>query len=132
MIYTMGYSGRKLKDIEQFAERLDVVIFDIRYSPRSRNPEFSGKRLAEVLGERYRHIRDFGNRNYKGGPIELVDFDAGLHLIEQEQRAVILMCVCGDPAICHRTVIAARLRELGYEVEEVGELKPPEAQLPLF
>lgn len=118
-IYTLGYSGRKAKDIKHIAEELDAVVFDIRYSPRSRNPDFSGKRLRELLAERYQHIRAFGNSNYRSGPIALVDFDAGLEAIRQSEKPVILMCVCKDAVICHRTTIAEHLRALGFEVSEI-------------
>ena len=119
-VYTLGYSGRKPAEILQIAEGLDAVVFDVRFSPRSRVPHWSRKRLTELLGDRYLHIRALGNRNYRGGPIELEDFPAGLELIQDSERPVILMCACKDPAICHRSTIADMLRGVGLEVAELG------------
>ena len=119
-VYTLGYSGRKPAEILQIAEELDATVFDVRFSPRSRVPHWSRKRLTEFLGDRYRHVRALGNRNYRGGPIELEDFPAGLELIQDSERPVILMCACKDPAICHRSTIADMLRGVGLEVAELG------------
>lgn len=124
-VYTIGYGGRKPSEIKQIAEALDAIVFDIRFSPRSRNPQWAGKNVKALLGDRYHHVREFGNRNYKGGAIELVDFDAGRGLIEDSSRPVILMCVCKDPACCHRTTIAEQLRAEGFEVEEYADLPRP-------
>jgi uncharacterized protein (DUF488 family) len=127
-VYTAGYSGRSLAALRQLAETLDATIFDVRFSPRSRHPQFSGPRLAEVLGERYVHVPAFGNRNYKGGPVEIVDYEAGRALVAAHPRPVILLCVCRDPATCHRTVIARRLAGQGFLVRELDE--PPRAAQP--
>ena len=37
---------------------------------------------------------------------------------------VILLCVCKDPAVCHRTLLGEKLREMGYTVKEI-DLKFP-------
>lgn len=127
MIYIMGYSGRTLAQLKQIAEEKDATIFDIRFSPRSRNPQFSGKRMAEELGDRYMHVRQLGNRNYKGGPVALVDYEAGKQMILNHRRNVILVCVCRDHVTCHRTDIARKLRAEGHQVEEIplpGAKKP--------
>ena len=121
-VYTLGYSGRSPAEIRQFAEGLDAIVFDVRFSPRSRVPHWSRKRLSEFLGDRYQHVRALGNRNYRSGPIELEDFPAGLALIQDSERPVILMCACRDSASCHRTTIAGMLREIGMEVSELGFL----------
>lgn len=137
-IYTMGYSGRTIGQILEIAEEKNATVFDIRYSPRSRNPQFSGKRMAEMLGDRYMHCRAFGNKNYKGGPVELLDYAAGLGMIVNHSRPnVILLCVCRDHATCHRTTIARKLRADGYQVEEIPlpgakKAKPKFTQLTLL
>ncbi|NIV38008.1 MAG: hypothetical protein GWN58_53920 [Anaerolineae bacterium] len=41
------------------------------------------------------------------------------------------MCVCKDPAICHRTLIAGRLEMEGFETEELNVQKPKPQQLKL-
>jgi uncharacterized protein (DUF488 family) len=130
-IYTLGYSGRTPAALKAIIDNLDAMLFDIRFSPRSRDPRWARKNIEALLGpDRYRHVKALGNVNYKGGPIEFVDFAAGLELIKQSPRPVVLLCVCKDPAICHRTVAATRLRELGFTVTEVGQAKAdPPAQI---
>ena len=132
-VFTIGYSGRKPAEIKLLAEELDATVFDVRFSPRSRVPHWSRKRLTESLGDRYRHVRALGNRNYRSGPIELEDFPAGLALIQESDRPIILMCACKDPAICHRTTIAEKLRKVGMQVAELDSGPPAgPQQLELF
>ncbi|MBN1485299.1 MAG: DUF488 domain-containing protein [Chloroflexia bacterium] len=128
-VYTFGYSGKKPEQLERIASELDAVVFDVRYSPRSRNPLWNGKKLAALLGDRYRHVRALGNRNYRGGPVEIEDLAAGIQAIRSSKRPVILMCVCSDVERCHRTFIGEHLRTLGFEVRELSDLP---VQLELF
>ena len=72
-LYTYGYSGRTPHKLQTLAKQLEAVVADIRFSPRSRIPDWSGGRLQKLLGDRYRHLPALGNRNYKGGPVEFVD-----------------------------------------------------------
>lgn len=125
-VYTLGYSGRKPAEIKKIAEKLNAVVFDIRFSPRSRAPQWTKKRLTEVLGiTGYMHLKALGNANYKnGGPIEFVDFEAGLQAIEASSRPVILMCGCKSPNGCHRTTAARQLIEQGFNVKEYGKNGP--------
>lgn len=125
-VYGIGYSGRTPDEIKALAEALDATVFDVRFSPRSRVPHWSGKRLSALLGTRYQHVRAFGNANYKGGPIAIVDFEAGLRLILESPKSVILMCVCKNPAICHRTTIGSKLSGAGFQFTE---LNGPGAQM---
>ena len=118
-VYTAGYGGRHFEDMVAWLDALDADLFDIRFSPRSRNPVWSGTELAKRLGDRYVHVLAFGNRNYKGGPVDLMDYEAGKRQVLNWPRPVILLCVCTDPTHCHRTTVAARLREDGCTVEEL-------------
>ena len=123
-IYTLGYSGWKLEQIEAEAQRLDAVIVDVRLKASSRIPTFRGSVLQKRFGESYRWIPAFGNRNYRGGPIEIVDFHAGLaevRKIAAAGRNVILMCMCRDAEMCHRKIVAEWLAEaLQAEVEHLS------------
>ena len=128
-VYTMGYYGKGVSEIQRLALSLNAVVFDIRLSPTSRQPQFSGRNLSRVLGDRYRHVRSLGNLNYKGGRVQIADFEAGFHQIVESQQAVILLCVCKHAEKCHRTIIAQMLRERGIEVVEVdGSRCDPEVR----
>lgn len=129
-VYTIGYTGRKPEEVKRIVRDMDAVLFDIRFSPRSRIPQWAGSNVSALVGVgNYRHVKALGNANYKGdGPVELVNYPAGLAAILASTRPVILMCACGNPATCHRTVVAHMLAADGLEVVEISS-KP---QLHLF
>ena len=117
-IYTLGYSGWKIEDVEAVLERLAAILVDVRMVPRTRwQPQWNAAVLHARLGDRYVWLREFGNRNYKGtfGQIEIVDFPAGeqhLRELTATGKAVVLLCGCPDANLCHRKVLAERLAEL--------------------
>lgn len=120
-LYTVGYQGLKVDELKATAEKLGAMLADVRYSPRSRDPNWSGKRLAEALGDRYCHLQSLGNRNYKGsgGEIELEDIDQGTLAVKLllEKQPVILMCACWNLQECHRKVVSEIIAQrLGCEV----------------
>ena len=123
-IYTLGYSGWKIEAIASLLNRLDALLVDVRLSPRSRNPVFSGKRLSERFGNRYIHLREFGNANYRqaDAPVKLLKFERGLQgmslaMLQEGVADVILLCACRDVNVCHRKVVAGRLAEtMGGEI----------------
>lgn len=113
-IFTFGYSGASLFDLTCLSERFDATVIDTRYSRRTRNVQFSVKRLAAGLKDHYVHFREFGNLNYKnGGPIKLADPDLGIAKATPilRSRSVILLCVCRSPERCHRSLVARLLAE---------------------
>ncbi len=124
-VFTAGYTGRTVAQLLEAAQTLNADVMDIRFSPRSRNPVWSGSRLAESLGDRYRHLRAFGNANYKeleGPGTVLVDAEEGVRAVRstlESGRNVILLCACKDPAGCHRTDVAALLRSRDIECDEL-------------
>lgn len=129
-LYTIGYAKLSPDRLKAQAERLNAVLVDIRFSPASRRPEWSGKRLRELLGERYVHVKALGNINYKGGPIRYVDLDGGTQAIAAllEQRPVILMCVCADVETCHRKGAAEHIADtLGVNLLHLGSDGHPSA-----
>jgi hypothetical protein len=126
LVYTTGYSTRTPAQIKQIAETLDAIIFDIRFSPKSRVAHWSGQALAQLLGPRYKYVHALGNRNYqnRNEPVEIVAYEEGKVLIEQSELPVILLCACSPQAYltCHRTVIGRRLQAAGFEVQELTTL----------
>jgi hypothetical protein len=113
-IYTLGYSGLSPADLLRLAETRDLVVLDIRYSPRSRRPEWTRARLSALLGARYVHLPELGNVNYRGdGPIVLADPAQGVQRAAAylAQRDVLLLCACRDLATCHRLPASELLAE---------------------
>lgn len=142
-VYTIGYAGRKPDELKAIVEEHDAMLFDIRFSPFSRDPQWAGRALTALLKDRYVHVKALGNANYKnGGPITILDYPSGLTAILHSPRPVMLLCVCGNPSTCHRTTVAGMLREHGCTVTEIGHVfkpivappKPPkpQAQMTLF
>ena len=127
-IYTLGYVGWKMEDIEATVNRLDAILVDVRMVPRSRAPIWNGSTLHKRLGDRYVWLREFGNRNYKGtvDQIEIADFPAGLERLQAiaaTGRAVVLLCGCPAVSTCHRKVLADWLAK-AWKVEVVHLTRP--------
>ena len=78
MIYTLGYTGITLAQLQALLDAHQAILVNIRYRPSSRNPSFRQHALQGRLGSRYVHVGALGNRNYQGGPIAIVDLDAGI------------------------------------------------------
>ena len=112
-LYSYGYIGTSPADLLALVERTGAVVFDVRFRPLSRDPRWCKGNLQRLLGERYFHVKAFGNPAYKEDRIELVDFEAGALLVEASPHPVILLCACRDPKTCHRTVVATLLCDRG-------------------
>jgi len=76
-----------------------------------------------TLGYQRWTVRAVGNRHDKGGPTDVVNYEAGkaaVVALGREYSAVVLMCVCANLRACHRLEVATRLGdELGVQVEHV-------------
>ena len=112
LIFTFGYSGASLAQLKWLSERFEATVVDTRYSTSTRRVDFSAQRLEAVLKERYVHIPEFGNVNYKnGGPVKLADPKLGISRISGilSSGSVILLCVCASWEECHRSDVAQLL-----------------------
>jgi len=108
-IYTMGYLGWTLDDMEATAVRLDAVFVDVRMQPRSRIGCYNSGVLHQRFGERYQWVRELGNVNYKGGPIQFLNLEAGaakVRALLDTGKPVILLCGCPKLDECHRKILA--------------------------
>ncbi len=135
-IYTMGYQGWTPAAFCRAVRARDGLLVDVRYAARSRNRAWTKSALLEEFGERYLHVRDLGNVNYRavGRPIEIADLEAGAKTVESlltmVPGALILLCACKDVATCHRKVVADALAErFGMDVEHI---EPPAEPPGLF
>lgn len=134
-VYTFGYERRKPAEIREEAKRLDAVVIDVRFSPRSRAVGWSLTELKRMLGPQYVHMKALGNLNYRRPhrPWVIVDAAGGIEAVTaflRTGRNVILLCYEERPETCHRSAIAQQIADhAGCEVEH---LLPEHYQLGLF
>jgi uncharacterized protein (DUF488 family) len=131
-LYTLGYHSWTLRDVIETVAMHQAILLDIRYSPMSWQPQWSRKSLLAALGEHYLHVPALGNRNYRGGEIEIVNYEAGRELVREQLcigRNVILMCVCADLSTCHRLQVARRLED-DLRLPQTRHLEPPITRAP--
>ena len=135
MLLTVGYQRRELAELVALLTDHGVeVLVDVRETPRSRKPGFSGRRLAEALtdaGIEYRHEPSLGvpqeeRDAFRTG--EPAAHHAYLRRVEEagdlvaelvataRRRHVALLCLERDEADCHRGLLASRMRELDPSV----------------
>jgi uncharacterized protein (DUF488 family) len=114
-IYTLGYGGGFYRAaLQQAANHAKQgIIVDTRHVPYTKLVGFAQDDLRREYGKRYVHIPELGNKNYQGGPIELVNEEAGLNKLEVllAQYPILLLCGCTDIIRCHRRYIALKLQE---------------------
>jgi uncharacterized protein (DUF488 family) len=113
-IYTLGYAGWAPTTLCEHVLALDATLVDVRIAPTSKSPQWRREALQALLGERYRHLPDLGNRNaFNGGPVALRNPERAVALIAAliVRGPVVLLCGCADPQHCHRSVAAAFLAE---------------------
>lgn len=111
LLYTLGYGMFGAGPIIEQLVKLGVIIYDIRFSPRSRVHRWRKPFLQNWLKDSYIHLPELGNIHYTqpGLGIELADPATGVPLIVQplrEGRHIALMCVCKEHGTCHRRIAA--------------------------
>ena len=131
-IYTLGYAHWSIENVANRIDDLEAILVDVRHSPHSTKPGFTQTDLQARFGDRYVHLRAFGNVNYKGGPIELAAPEHGLRVVKELPAPPVLMCGCQNPASCHRAVVADFLS--GHLKVPIEHLRAPSerAQPDLF
>lgn len=144
-LLTFGYLGHSTDALAvALAAIPNVLLVDVRLVPFARDRQWARTSLAVQFGARYRHLRAFGNRNYKrdGALIELEDVPAGVRallaatrpLLERGEPTVVLLCACRVRAGCHRDAVVAELvRQLGaIDQGELTIAQPASHQLALW
>lgn len=134
VLFTVGYEGR---DVEEFVELLKShgieMVVDVRELPLSRKRGFSKTPLAtrlEAAGIAYVHMPSLGcdrdlrawyrkTRDVPGFAARFAEYlrTQGDALEDLRERALThrlcLVCFERDPAVCHRSIVADRVRHEG-------------------
>lgn len=135
-IYTIGYTGLTLPKLQAILAKHNAILIDARFSPRSRHQVWNMTNLMATFGKDYISVTAWGNKNYKGGPVEIVNYQVGKRRMIaalEVKPTIFIMCACKDFTLCHRTTIADMLRADGFTVTEYGTDKAPlPKQTPLF
>src|SRR4051794_28458426 len=140
-VWTIGYE--RLLPAELVAELRAAGVqrlIDVRYRPQSRRPGMSKTRLGQLLGDHgiaYEHRRALGTppdiRWYFRNPREAEGREAFREHVEATASGELdalaaeldaappsaLLCLEGDPAGCHRRVVAEQLLRRRPELEVI-------------
>ena len=140
IVFTIGYEGRSSDAFRSTLVDNDIGrLVDVRQMPRSRKPGFSKGSLSQLLSEsgiEYVHLEPLGSpraareKLNETGDLSsfldsykehLVNVSAGINALVRlaDEMPTAIMCLERDASKCHRSVIAARLRELGFEVKNL-------------
>lgn len=125
-IFTTGYAGKDISDLKPLIERLDAMLFDIRFAPYSEIMHWRKVYLKALLGEKYRHIPNLGNRTFKEDKITIQNLHLGIETLLNLEMNVVLMCACELAEDCHRRVIVQELSKREFETFELSDWKTDE------
>ncbi len=128
-IFTTGYTAKDINDLRPMLDALNAVLVDIRFAPYSQVLQWRQIYLKVLLGSKYLHIPNLGNRTFKEEKITIQNLGLGLETVFSLNKNVLLMCVCETAEKCHRRVITAELNKRGIETEEISNWKPAAANL---
>ncbi len=128
-IFTTGYTGKDIGDLKPLLEVLDAMLIDVRFSPFSRIMHWRKVYLKALLGEKYRHIANLGNRTYLEEKITIQNLNLGIETVLHLPFNVVLMCACEKPENCHRRLIIAELDNRKVATEEISNWKTGDASM---
>lgn len=128
-VYPIGYSaGGSSEYIASLMAQPKMLLIDTRLMPTSWQIEWKQPTLTAKYGVRYRVAgKMLGNKNYKGGPIDIVDLATGIRGLKMyldEGHDLILLCTCTTYSTCHRSRIVDALQEVRPSVQVVQPPKP--------
>jgi Protein of unknown function, DUF488 len=132
-LFTVGYGGRHPVDLLALLQAHKIArIADVRIRPdrasmgayiQARQPDRGIERLLAGAGIGYSHFLELGNlfrgcADWQPRYRALLDAAAPLLLerLRQMDQPYCLLCAEKDPAACHRSIIADKLVEEGYDV----------------
>jgi uncharacterized protein (DUF488 family) len=126
-IFTTGYTGRDINDLKPMLEALDAVLADIRFAPYSQILHWRQVYLKILLGKKYLHIPNLGNRTYREEKITIQNLTLGVETVLNLETDVVLMCACENAENCHRRVVIEEFRRRGIETFEIETWKTRDA-----
>jgi uncharacterized protein (DUF488 family) len=118
-IFTTGYTGKDFNELKPLVEALEAMLIDIRFNPYSRIMHWRKIYLKSLLGEKYRHIPNLGNRTYQEDKITIQNLQLGVETILNLPSNIILMCTCEKIEKCHRRLIVAELNNREIQTDEL-------------
>jgi uncharacterized protein (DUF488 family) len=133
-IFTTGYTGKDVNDLKPLLKVLDAMLIDIRFAPYSQVMHWRKVYLKALLGEKYRHMPNLGNRTYKEEKISIQNLNLGIETVINLPFNLVLMCACENKEKCHRRLIVEELARREIETEEILTWKTidPSVQSNLF
>lgn len=130
-IYSTGYTGKNINELKPLLEVLDAFLVDVRFAPTSQIMHWRQVYLKVLLGKKYLHIVNLGNRRYREeGKIEIQNLKLGIQTLLSLERNAVLFCACEQRENCHRRFIIEELEKLGHEVTEIKNWKTFHDSLP--
>lgn len=128
-IFTTGYTGKNINDLKPLLEALDAMLIDVRFAPFSQVMHWRKVYLKVLLGEKYRHVPNLGNRTFKEDKITIQNLKLGLETVLHLDRNCVLMCACDKFENCHRRTISEELARTGIETVELKNWSSSEFKL---
>ena len=126
-IFTTGYTAKDINELHPMLDALDAVLVDIRFVPYSQVLHWRQIYLKVLLGSKYLHIPNLGNRTYKEDKITIQNLGLGLETVFSLNKNAVLMCACEKMENCHRRVISTELKKRSIETEEILSWKISDA-----
>ncbi len=122
-IFTTGYTGKDISNLKPLLETLDAMLIDIRFAPFSQVMHWRKVYLKALLGEKYRHIPNLGNRTFGEDKITIQNLNLGIETVLNLPFNIVLMCACKKIENCHRRIIIEELHKREVETEEIFNWK---------
>ena len=123
-IFSTGYADKNINDLKPLVENLGAILVDIRFVPESDVMFWRPLYLKTLLGKKYLHITNLGNREFReNDKISIQNVHLGIETLLSLNTNSILFCICAEQKNCHRRVIAEELQKRKIETTEIDDWK---------
>lgn len=123
-IFATGYAEKDINDLKPLVERTGTILVDIRFAPHSEVMFWRRVFLKTLLGGKYLHIVNLGNRSFKErDKVSIQNLQLGIETLLGLNTNSILFCACAEAENCHRRVIIEALKKRGIETTEISDWK---------